>query len=177
MTRRRGGKATEQQMGGNAMARSARAARRAGRSQAAPPDSGGGAPAAGARPTQGAVEPAGGAPAAAQPEIVYGRQYSAAAVCTALRISRATLRRYRQAGIAAPAPGAAGGQWYDDEAVARLRLARRLIRDLGLNLAGASVALRLLEQLATARHAQLAAPHPFQATELEVAPAGRPRAR
>jgi DNA-binding transcriptional MerR regulator len=117
-----------------------------------------------------------GQPAAAQPEIVHGRQYSAAAVCTALRISRTTLRRYRQAGIAAPAPGAAGGQWYDDAALARLRLARRLIRDLGLNLAGASVALRLLEQLATARHAQQAGAHPFQVTELELATAGRPRA-
>ncbi len=89
-------------------------------------------------------------------EIVGPRDYSAAEVCAALRISRLALRRYRLAGIAIPvthSPGAAGGhtERYDYEALLRLRTAQRLMRDLGVNLAGAEVALRLLDQLAVLR--------------------------
>jgi hypothetical protein len=45
---------------------------------------------------------------------------------------------------------------YDYVALVRARTARRLMHHLGLNLAGADVALRLLDELASAR-AELAA--------------------
>ena len=51
----------------------------------------------------------------------------------------------------APVRTTAHGARYDEAAVVRLRTTRRLMRDLGTNLAGAQVALHLLDQLAEAR--------------------------
>jgi DNA-binding transcriptional MerR regulator len=92
------------------------------------------------------------------PEVVGAREYTAAAVCAVVRISRATLRRYRAAGIVVPTRAAARQVRYSEAAVVRLRTAHRLVRDLGVNLAGAEVALRLLDQLAAVHH-ELATAH------------------
>ncbi|HEV2123781.1 MAG TPA: chaperone modulator CbpM [Chloroflexota bacterium] len=86
------------------------------------------------------------------PEVVGPRTYTEAMVCAVLRITPATLRRYRAAGLIVPMQSVESsrtrGRTYDEDALLRLRTAHRLIRDLGVNLAGASVALHLLDQLA-----------------------------
>ena len=92
-----------------------------------------------------------GGPGPEIPEVVPGREYTAAALCAVMRISRATLRRYHAAGIVAPISATARRLRYDESAVTRLRTAQRLVRDLGVNLAGAEVAVRLLDQLAAMR--------------------------
>jgi chaperone modulatory protein CbpM len=98
----------------------------------------------------------GAAGPAASVEVVEARVYGAAALCAAAGISRATLRRFRESGIVAPARGAPRRTLYDEAALVRARTARRLMHHLGVNLAGAGVALRLLDELAAVRD-QLAA--------------------
>jgi DNA-binding transcriptional MerR regulator len=88
-------------------------------------------------------------------EVVDIREYTVEAVCSTVHVTPAMLRRYRLAGIVAPVRTTAHGARYDEAAVMRLRTVRRLMRDLGTNLAGAQVALHLLDQLAEA-HREIA---------------------
>ncbi|MGA8514565.1 MAG: chaperone modulator CbpM [Burkholderiaceae bacterium] len=61
-----------------------------------------------------------------------------------------------QEGILAPSAGNAPGNWrFSCQQISHARIASRLQRDLGVNLAGAALALQLLDELATLR-AQLA---------------------
>ncbi len=92
-----------------------------------------------------------GDPPPGHAEVVDAREYTVQAVCSAVHMTPAMLRRYRLAGIVAPVRTTAHGARYDEAAVVRLRTTRRLMRDLGTNLAGAQVALHLLDQLAEAR--------------------------
>jgi DNA-binding transcriptional MerR regulator len=72
--------------------------------------------------------------------------YRRSDVARQLHISVRTLRRYETFGLVQPVQ--AGGQWlYRPEDVARLRKIRRLTTDLGVNLAGAEIILRLLDRL------------------------------
>jgi MerR family transcriptional regulator, heat shock protein HspR len=74
-------------------------------------------------------------------------------VCEELRITPARLRRYRAVGLICPLPVAPRQRpyTYDEAAVERLRTAHRLVRDLGVNVAGAEVALHLLDQVVALR--------------------------
>ncbi len=76
--------------------------------------------------------------------------YRVDVVCELLELPRAQLRRYEQAGLVVPSgepERASAPPRYTEEDVRRLRRVRRMQRDLGLNLAGLQVALRLLDQL------------------------------
>lgn len=76
--------------------------------------------------------------------------YRIETVCEVLDLSRAQVRRYERIGLLASReasePGA-GPRRYTEEDVRRIRRIRRMERDLGLNLAGLQVALRLLDQI------------------------------
>ena len=69
-------------------------------------------------------------------------------------LTPARVRRLEQAGLVQPARVAGGARLYSDREVARLRRIRRLTQDLGINLAGVAVILRLTEELAELRLAE-----------------------
>ena len=65
----------------------------------------------------------------------------------------ARVRRYLKVGLIQPASVDRRGPLLGAEALARLRRIRRLTTDLGLNLAGVEIVLRLLDELDTLRAA------------------------
>ena len=58
-------------------------------------------------------------------------------------VHQQTLRAYEREGLLTPARSAGRQRLYSDDDIARLRVIRRLIDDLGVNLAGADIILRL----------------------------------
>jgi MerR family transcriptional regulator, heat shock protein HspR len=58
-----------------------------------------------------------------------------------------TIRQYERVGLVRPARSAGNTRLYSQEDVQRLRLVVRLVNDLGVNLAGAEVILRMGEQI------------------------------
>jgi MerR family transcriptional regulator/heat shock protein HspR len=62
-----------------------------------------------------------------------------------------TLRLYEREGLLRPARSAGNTRLYDEEALRRLELILTLTRDMGVNLAGVELILRLREQLDQAR--------------------------
>jgi MerR family transcriptional regulator, heat shock protein HspR len=78
------------------------------------------------------------------------RYYRVDMVCEQLELPRAQLRRYEQLGLIRPSGEPEAGAVsprYTEEDLRRLRRIRRMQRDLGLNLAGLEVAMRLLDQI------------------------------
>ncbi|HEY8283616.1 MAG TPA: chaperone modulator CbpM [Chloroflexota bacterium] len=76
--------------------------------------------------------------------------YRIETVCEVLEMPRAQLRRYERVGL--PTPSGEGerrpaARRYTEEDVRRIRRIRRMERDLGLNMAGLEVAIRLLDQI------------------------------
>jgi MerR family transcriptional regulator/heat shock protein HspR len=69
-------------------------------------------------------------------------------VCELLDLPRAQLRRYEQVGLVVPSstPDDRTPRYSEDD-VRRIRRLRRMQRDLGLNMAGLEVAIRLLDQI------------------------------
>lgn len=59
-----------------------------------------------------------------------------------------TLRAYERGGLVLPARSHGGVRMYSDADIARLQLIRRLVDDLGVNLAGVDVILNLTERIA-----------------------------
>ncbi len=73
------------------------------------------------------------------------------ALDTAARLAglpRARVIRYVRVGLVRPARQIGRRQLFGDEELFRLRRIRRLSEDLGLNLPGIEVAMRLLDQIA-----------------------------
>ncbi len=64
-----------------------------------------------------------------------------------------TLRTYEREGLVRPARSQGGVRMYSDMDVERVRTIRRLVDDLGVNLAGVDVILRLTERI-EALHAE-----------------------
>ena len=58
-----------------------------------------------------------------------------------------TLRKYERIGLVRPSRTMGMLRLYSDEDVARLRLIKHLVGDMGLNLAGVQLALRLFNRL------------------------------
>ena len=58
-----------------------------------------------------------------------------------------TLRKYERIGLVRPSRTVGMLRLYSDEDVARLRLIKHLVGDMGLNLAGVQLALRLFSRL------------------------------
>jgi MerR family transcriptional regulator/heat shock protein HspR len=77
-------------------------------------------------------------------------EYRAEVVCRMLRLAPATLRRYEVEGLIAP-QRRGRTRLYDEAALQRLRRLRRLTEHLGVNLAGAEIILRLVDELAELR--------------------------
>lgn len=59
-----------------------------------------------------------------------------------------TLRYYERAGIVEPSRSGGNQRLYSDRDIARLRQIKTLVDDLGINLAGVEVILRLTEKIA-----------------------------
>ena len=62
-----------------------------------------------------------------------------------------TLRKYERAGLIRPSRTGGALRLYSEEDIARLRLIKHLVGDLGLNLAGVQVILRLFNHMLTMR--------------------------
>ncbi len=62
-------------------------------------------------------------------------------------VHQQTLRTYEREGLLTPARSAGRQRLYSEEDIERLRIIRRLIDELGVNLAGADIILRLREQI------------------------------
>ncbi|MDA8217806.1 MAG: MerR family transcriptional regulator [Dehalococcoidales bacterium] len=79
------------------------------------------------------------------------------------------LRRLERAGLVCPARRVGNTYLYGEREVVLLRKIRRLRADLGVNLAGVAVILRLTEELAearaAARQAQVKRPQPAESEE------------
>jgi len=58
-----------------------------------------------------------------------------------------TLRYYERAGIIEPSRSQGNQRLYSDRDIARLRQIKTLVDDLGINLAGVEVILRLMEKI------------------------------
>jgi MerR family transcriptional regulator/heat shock protein HspR len=68
-----------------------------------------------------------------------------------VRLSPARVRRCLRAGLLRPATMKRGAPLFGEAELARLRKIRRLIEDLGVNLAGVEIILRLVDELAALR--------------------------
>ncbi len=69
------------------------------------------------------------------------------AVSQMLEIHQQTLRKYEDEGLIAPRRSEGGTRMYSLEDVERLRVILTLTRDLGLNLAGVEIVLRMRDEL------------------------------
>ena len=73
--------------------------------------------------------------------------YVISVVSRVLQMHPQTLRKYERAGLLRPSRTKGALRLYSDEDLARLRLIKRLVDDLGLNVAGVGLVLKLIEAL------------------------------
>lgn len=74
--------------------------------------------------------------------------YVISVVARLLGMHQQTLRYYERTGIISPSRSRGNVRLYSEEDVARLRQIKRLMDDLGVNLAGAEVILRMRDRIA-----------------------------
>ena len=67
-------------------------------------------------------------------------------------VHQQTLRTYEREGLLKPARSSGRQRLYSEQDIERLRLIRRLIDDLGVNLAGADIILRLRNRIGELEH-------------------------
>lgn len=79
------------------------------------------------------------------------RRYAIAAVAERSGVRVETVLRYEEYGLLEPVPGEGSARFYTDEDVDRVLRVRRLVNDLGVNLAGAAAILHLRQQLIAAQ--------------------------
>ena len=100
-------------------------------------------------------------------ETVYDRRqqydqmqgvYIISVAARVLQMHPQTLRKYERIGLVSPSRTVGMLRLYSEEDIARLRLIKHLVDELGLNLAGVELALKLFSRLVTMR---------MQAQELE----------
>lgn len=72
---------------------------------------------------------------------------SLADACRVCRVREAWVIEFVEEGVAEPRTVPSGGWHFDATALRRLRVAARLRRDLGVNPAGAALALQLMDEL------------------------------
>ena len=87
--------------------------------------------------------------------------YLISVVAETLDMHPQTLRKYERAGFVAPLRMGAL-RTYSDEDVARLRLIKHFVDDMGLNLAGVQLALRMTAELLALRQETAAAGVPVE---------------
>ena len=68
-----------------------------------------------------------------------------------VRLPAALVRRYVRVGLIRPARLEGRTAFFGEEELARLRRIRRLVEDLGLNMAGVEIVLRLVDELEVQR--------------------------
>jgi MerR family transcriptional regulator/heat shock protein HspR len=73
--------------------------------------------------------------------------YVISVVARLLGMHQQTLRYYERTGIITPSRSRGNVRLYSEQDVARLRQIKRLMDDLGVNLAGAEVVLRMRDRL------------------------------
>ena len=76
-----------------------------------------------------------------------GAVFSISVVAQLVGVHQQTIRMYERAGLVEPARTAGQTRRYSAEDIARLRQVVRMVRELGVNLAGVQVALQLLKQI------------------------------
>jgi len=69
-----------------------------------------------------------------------------------LGVQTHTLRYYEKIGIMEPSRSKGNIRLYSDRDIARLRRVKSLMDDLGINLAGAEVILRMAQRMAELQH-------------------------
>ena len=87
--------------------------------------------------------------------------YLISVVAETLDMHPQTLRKYERAGFVAPLRMGAL-RTYSDEDVARLRLIKHFVDDMGLNLAGVQLALKMTSELLALRRETVAAGGPVE---------------
>jgi MerR family transcriptional regulator/heat shock protein HspR len=70
-----------------------------------------------------------------------------------VRLPAARVRRYVRVGLIRPARLDGRTAFFGEDELARLRRIRRLVEDLGLNMAGVEIVLRLVDELEAQRRA------------------------
>jgi len=93
----------------------------------------------------------GGLPAAAEEERSREPRYAIAAVAARSGVQIQTVRRYEAYGLLESTTIETGYQLYSEADIDRILRARRLVEDLGVNLAGAAAILHLRQQLIAAQ--------------------------
>lgn len=81
------------------------------------------------------------------------------AAASLVRLSPARIRRYVRLGLVRPSRREGKAALFGEVELARLRRIRRLTEDLGLNIAGVEVALRLLDEIEVQRILLRQRPH------------------
>ena len=84
------------------------------------------------------------------PEQIEG-VYIISVAARILEMHPQTLRKYERAGLVRPSRTVGMLRLYSDEDIARLRLIKHLVGELGLNVAGVQLALRLFNAMLKAR--------------------------
>ena len=97
--------------------------------------------------------------------------YLISVVAEALEMHPQTLRKYERAGFVVPLRMGAL-RTYSDEDVARLRLIKHFVDDMGLNLAGVQLALQMTSELLALRQETAAAGAPVQRIDAMLARLG-----
>ncbi len=77
----------------------------------------------------------------------FGGVYVISVAARILEMHPQTMRKYERFGLVAPARMGPLRRLYSDQDIARLRLINHLVRDLGLNLAGVELSLKVLNRL------------------------------
>ena len=78
--------------------------------------------------------------------------YVISVVARILRMHPQTLRKYERVGLVSPSRTVGMFRLYSEEDIARLRLIKHLVGELGLNLAGVQLALGIFSQLLDMRN-------------------------
>ena len=73
--------------------------------------------------------------------------YIISVVSRVLQMHPQTLRKYERAGLVRPSRTDGMLRLYSDEDLARLRLIKRLVEDVGLNVAGVGLVLQLIDNI------------------------------
>ena len=97
--------------------------------------------------------------------------YLISVVAETLDMHPQTLRKYERAGFVVPLRMGAL-RTYSDEDVARLRLIKHFVEDMGLNLAGVELALRMTAELLALRRETAAAGGPVERIDAMLAAMG-----
>ena len=75
-----------------------------------------------------------------------GRRYAISVVAQITGMHQQTIRQYERLGLVTPHRSEGGTRYYDDEDLARLQAIAQLTQQMGVNLAGVDIILRMRER-------------------------------